>query len=182
MFKLEVSVNGEIKHHYWMNRHKDDFIQFLPRQFTAMYGEEILPEHLTIYMIDEDKQPLLEGKLKQHESNGLAYALGKIKVIRKDKAKYKVGDKVKLEDYQTEALLRDEKFEKAKEKHKVKDPKSKKEDWTNPDGSITSDVDVVTIDETESLALDMESLEMDLTGVQVSSYPYDKNGKFLGNK
>lgn len=182
MFKIEVNVNGVTKHHYWMNKHNDDFLQFLPVQFTREYGEEILPEHITAYKIEESKMALLEGKLKQNEGNALAYEDGKILCKRLDKAKYKAGDKVRLEEYEAEAAKRDDKFKDAKDKEavKVKAPNYKKENVV--EGEETIEVDMVTIDGSEDLAQDVESLELELVGVALKEWPYDSKGRFKGNK
>ena len=85
MFKIEVEVNGETFGHYWMNKHEDDFLQFIPAQFTATYGEVITKENLTVYKFPEQDKNLLEGKINQHEKNTLDCSdSGKIKVCRHD--------------------------------------------------------------------------------------------------
>lgn len=188
MFKLEINVNGIIKHRHWRNKHSDDFLQFLPKFFTAEYGELITPENITAYLIDEVEAVLLDGKNGQSESNDIYYIDGKILVKRIEKALYKIGDKVSLENYETERLKRDEKFKDSKEKDKLKTkaPKSKKEDFiTGQDENgidIIENIDVVTVEINDDLALEAESLELELTGKKLKQWPYNSKGEFLGNK
>lgn len=178
MFKIEVDANGTIHHHYWMNKHEDDFLRFLPAQFTRMHGEEILPEHLTIYKIAEAKKDLLEGKMGQSEANELKYKVGKILVCRCEVAHFKVGDKVPLDIYEELRLDRDKKFKGSKDqdKLKTKKPASKLEDYQG------KEVEVVTIKATDDLAIDAESLELELEGVQLVKWPYKKNEKKVKGK
>lgn len=189
MFKIEINVNGVIHHRHWRNKHEDDFLQFLPKHFTRELGELITPEMITAYLIDETEANLLDGKNDQSEINDIYYVDGKILVKRIEKAIYKVGDKVKLEEYEEMGLKRDGKFKDSKEKKdkKTKKPKTKKEDLAvgkdeNGDDIIEVKVDVVTVEATDDLANDIESVELELTGTKLKQWPYDKNGKFLGNK
>lgn len=203
MFKLEINVNGVIHHRHWRNKHSDDFLQFMPKFFSKEFGEIIRPEDIAAYLISELEGDILDGKDNQSELNGIYYINGKILIKRIQKALYKVGDKIRLEDYEKERLDRDDKFKDSKEKDKVKTkaPKSKKEDFISGKDDqgndiIEANIDVVTVEATDDLAMDAESLEMELIGQKLKQWPYkenlskDKNGKlkfpngieFLGNK
>ena len=183
MFKIEVDVNGTIHGHYFMNAHEDDFIQFLPKHFIRTYGEDITPDKIKCFKMDESKMSLLEGKIAQHEANEIDESeAGKLKVCRVEKARFEVGQEVDLEDYDKVSLEREEKFKDAKKTKKKKAPKTTKIVSRIVD-EVAVDVEVVTVDATDDLAKDAVSLELELVGVEMENhYPYDSKGKFLGNK
>ena len=184
MFKYEVNFNGKVHIEYGINKHADDFIKFLPAHFTRVMGEEILPEHITIYKFDEKKKDLYEGKKAIHDANEEILEAGaSLKILRVDKAKLKVGDKVELEIYLASAKEREEKFKDSKD-HKdkiVKAPKSKIESVDDGTGTMV-DKDIVTIEIGDELAEDLISTELELVGTPLVQWPYDNKGKFLGNK
>jgi hypothetical protein len=77
MFKIEVTkLDDSIENIYNMNSVKDDFLQFVPKQFG------VPPENMKAFMIADEYQSELEAYLKL----GPNYALdvgesGKIKVV-----------------------------------------------------------------------------------------------------
>ena len=184
MFKYEVNINGKTHIEYGINKHADDFIQFLPAHFTRVMGERVLPEHITVYKFDEDDKDFYEGKkaISKHNEEILE-AGNSLKVCRVDRAKFKVGDKVELSDYLEKSKEREEKFKDSKD-HKdkvVKAPKSKVESVDDGTGTMV-DKDIVTIEVGDELAEDLVSTELELIGTPLIQWPYDSKGKFLGNK
>ena len=178
MFKIEVDVNGQTFGHYWMNKHEDDFVQFLPKQFTSQYGELITKNELTIYKIDEDQFPLFEGKLKQHEKNGLDCdegGPGVLRVCRKDEARLDSGSHYPREFFDQQKSERELIFSNSQNPQTVSDPGTIQHDFGN------GLVDAVLIPDGHELTLEHCSIELSLTGTPLSAWPYDENGKFLGN-
>lgn len=182
MFKIEVDINGVKHHDYWMNKHKDDWIRFLPKNLTEIHGEEVTKEMISIYKIDESKKPILTGKENISDFNFMSFSDGRIIIKRFDKAPFIVGEKVSLEDYLELKKKRDEKFKGSKDelKNKVKDPKVTKEDFLDEngdpvlvDGKVVK-VDMVLIDNLEDLSKDAESIELELVG-ELVAWPYKEN-------
>ena len=185
MFKIEVTIEGETHGHYWMNKHADDFIQFLPKQFSAMYGVLVKPEDIKVYKCPEEMKAITDSVFSVDKYNEFDFnEAGKIKVVRKMKARFKVGDVVSKEEYESEAEDRERKRRKSKKKavrrKKVNRPNFKKKKKMR--GEVEVDVEEVTIEEADELAQDEETVELEVTGTKLKQWPYDKNGRFLGNE
>jgi len=83
MFKIEVTkADSSVEGFYWMNKHADDFAQFLPSQLTRQLGELITKDNISIIKIDEASKDLLEGKCCMEHCAIDCSELGKIKVIK----------------------------------------------------------------------------------------------------
>lgn len=175
MFKFEVNVNGTIYGRYWMNKHSDDFIQFLPAQFSREYGEVISKNEIAIYKIDEAIMPVFEAKMAKHEANELdASETGKLKIIRKDDARVAEGEYMTLEAFNKAKAKREEIFADAVSPQTVSVPATIQHDF----GSGTEE-DAVQIPAGHELASAYESLEFTATGTLVP-YPYDNDNNFIG--
>lgn len=178
MFKIEViNLLGEKENHYWMNKKEDDFLRFLPKQFGVPV------ENINVYVMEDEEKDLYEAYLRSHENNEPDMSEdGAIKVKRKVEAKFKVGDKVKEEDYlaKKEKIKEEIKATKIKLKEKTKLKKVKvKEDESDPN---SAEIDMVEIEADDDLAKDHEETIKEFRGKKLKQWPYDKNGKFLGNK
>lgn len=179
MFKIEVDVNGQTYGHYFMNKHADDFAQFLPKMFMATYGEVIAKEAITIYKIDEASQPLLEGKLRQSVHNSLDRSVsGQLVINRNIKAEFNNGDYLKLEDFYQAKGSRENAFSNSKNPQTVKKPTTIQHDFEDGEGLV----DAVKLTATNELVKDYSSEELVLTGTALARWPYDAKGNFLGNK
>ena len=178
MFKIEVNVNGTTHGHYWMNKHEDDFLQFLPNQFTLQYGELITKDEITAYKIDEGNFALFEGKIKQHENNGLDCdegGAGVLRVCRKDEARLESDTYYPLEIFQKEKTEREEIFSSSKAPQVVADLATVSHDFGN------GEEDAVLVPAGHELTLEHCSVELEIIGEALSRWPYDDSGKFLGN-
>jgi len=177
MFKIEVDVKGSIEGHYWLNRHEDDFIQFLPAQFTRQYGELITKDELTVYKFDESLKDLVEGKLEQHKNNGIfCEVTSKIRVCRRDEAKFSADEYTPRANFDSVKAEREAIFSDAATSQTVSDLTTVAHDFG--DGVE----DAVQVPAAHELAAAFMSLELELEGTElVNSYPYDNEGKFLGN-
>jgi hypothetical protein len=178
MFKIEVDVKGTTHGHYWLNKHEDDFLQFLPNHFTRQYGEEITKDQLTVYKVEESKKDLLEGKIEQHKKNKIDCdsEAGKIKVCRHDEAQVAEGDFVRSSEFEQKKTEREEIFMLTSSPQTVADIPTVEHDFG--DGAEPA----VEIPIGHELAYSYETLELELVGVELSQWSYDKNGKFLGNE
>jgi len=176
MFKIEVDVNGTAHGHYWMNRHKDDFLQFLPSHFTSQYGELITKEELTVFKFDEANKDLLEGKLAQHTHNMVDCSTSdKIKICRHDGALVNEGDKLPLAHFEEMKAYREAIFSDSATPQIVAQPSTISHDFG--DGAE----DAIEIPVGHELAAAYTTLELELTGTALAAWPYDNEGKFLGN-
>ena len=187
MFKIEVNVLGKTHGHYWMNKHEDDFIRFLPKHFTRVYGEEITKDDLKIYLIEESKMDLLEGKINQSEFNELDFSQdGKILLKRYHKAVYKDGEFVKLQSYLSTREDRENTARGSKNPQIITHYPTIKHDFGN---GVEDAIKIIVGNE---LINDFNSTELELVGIEMkNSFPYKtvkktkKNPsgiKFLGNK
>lgn len=177
MFKIEVNVNGTTHGHYWMNKHEDDFLQFLPNQFTLQYGELITKDEITAYKINEDQFALFEGKLQQHLKNDLDCdegGAGVLRVCRKDLPRLNAGF-CPRDIFDSQKSEREADFANAVTPQTVTDLATVQHDFGE------GLVDAVEVPEGHELTLMYCSIELELTGTALSGWPYDENGNFLGN-
>lgn len=176
MFKVEVDVIGTIHGHYVMNSHDEDFLQFMPKYFTGIYGEVITKDQLTVYKIDEDKMPLLEGKLKnQNNSLDCDSELGKIKVCRHDDAKFLVDEYVPIDIFMGQKSQRESIFNNSSSPQTVSEPTTVQHDFGN------GLEDAKQIPAGHELSAPYSTLELELVGTALNQWSYDESGKFLGN-
>lgn len=164
MFKIEViNLLGEKENHYWMNKKGDDFLRFLPKMFG------VPKENITAHVMNDDEKFLYEAYLKSHENNEADMnEEGVIKVKRKIKAKFKAGEKVDEKKYQKEKekTLKEARATKIKIKEKAK---------------LKKESGLIEIEADDDLAKDHEEVIKEFRGKKLKQWPYDKNGKFLGN-
>lgn len=174
MFKIEVTKPSDSSVHgfYWMNKHQDDFAQFLPAQMTRELGEVITKDDIVIIKIDEAQKDVLEGKLSVHEKNTLdCVTAGAIRVCRHSPAKG--SGIVPLAEFNALKAERESEMAGAVTPQTVTVPATIQHDF----GSGAEDAIDLTGNELESDAL---SLELELTGTAIA-WPYDVNGNFTGN-
>ena len=179
MFKLEVEVNGETFGHYWMNKHEDDFLQFIPSQFTTEYGELITKDNITAYKIDENFKALFEGKLNQNSFNKVdcdSGGAGKLRICRHDKSRFNVGTFLSLDIFEEEKARREAIFSDSAVPQIVTSPDVIQYDFG--DGVK----DAIQLDSNNELVSDYSSVELELEGATLVKWPYDEEGKFLGNE
>lgn len=186
MFKIEVNVNGVTHGHYWMNNHEDDFLKFLPKQFTAQYGELITKDEITAYKIDEANFSIFEGKLKQHKNNSLDCdegGAGVLRVCRKDKARLEADTHYPLEFFEKKKAEREEIFSSSQAPQAVTDLNIVQYDFGRVDENEVAigPEDAVLVPAGHELTLEHCSVELEIMGEALSQWPYDDNGKFLGN-
>lgn len=188
MFKIEIiNLLGEKENHYWMNKKGDDFLRFLPKMFG------VPKENITAYVMEDDEKDLYEAYIRSHEANEPDMSEdGAIKIKRKIKARFEVGEKTDIETYEKEKQeIRKEMkglTKKFTEKTKLKKVVVNKPDNTSkPVGDISKPIEEETIEliEIESgdeLAQDYEEIVKEFKGKKLKKWPYDKEGNFLGNK
>ena len=180
MFKIEVNVEGETKNHYWMNAHKDDFLQFLPMHFTREYAVEITKNDIIAYKVDESKKPIMEALASVADNNMLLDVAGTLRIEKRVAAKYTAGEIIPESAYDEAVAEVIKKFKKAKGTKPDfvggKKPKKVKV------GTGEDAVDSVEIAADDILANDVVSEELVLAGTPLVEWPYDTNGKFKGNK
>lgn len=179
MFKIEVTkADTSVVGYYWMNKHEDDFVQFLPSQFTRALGETITKDDIAVYKIAESSKDLLEGKISVHEKNCIdcSTETGKIKVCRKDSAKYSLDEYIRLAEFTDAKAAREAMFADSATPQTVTVPATEQYDFGD---GLEDAVKLVVGNE---LISDYTTTELSLTGTALSpAYPYDVNGVFLGN-
>jgi len=177
MFKLEIDLGGgDIRHHYWMNKHADDFLEITRQQLSIHYGQTIASGDVTAYKIDEADQPVYEAKLAASRFNCLnCETTGVIKVCRMDGAKYLANDYVKLADFNRAKEMREAIFNGAVTPQTVTVPSTVQHDFGE------GNEDAVQLLAGHELLSAHSSDELTLTGTALSpAWPYDGE-TFLGN-
>lgn len=179
MYKIEINVSGEVKHMHSTNKHEDDVIGAWPSLFTEKFGVEITKDDITIYKIDESKVSLINGLLNVNVDALVdVNTVGEIKVKKVKKAKYVASQMVLETEYNKEVVDTEKSYKNAKTKPNFaggKKPKKKKHDF----GEGLKDAIEIAAD--DILANDIVSEELVLTGTPLNKWPYDEDGKFLGN-
>jgi hypothetical protein len=169
MFKIEVTnLQSQIEHHVWLNQHSDDFIQFLPKQFG------VPKENFTIYKIDESSLAVYHNLLKLNEFNKVGFSTGKVLVNRVHPAPSEEGEQIKKADFEAVKAEREAIFS----------------DLTTPTITtptlepidfLAGDEDGSTIPAAHELTVDEVQLVQEFVGTELSRWPYNDQGKFLGN-
>lgn len=175
MFKIEVNVQGTTHGHYWLNKHSDDFIQFLPAQFTRTYGTTITKDNITAYKIDELSKDTLDTKLLIDGNELDCSETGKIKVLRKHSAG------ASDEQYLTRSMFDMLKDEREQMTATSTAPQTVTDLTTIQHDFGSGPEDAVLVPTGHELTLNFESLELELIGTALAQYPYDENCNFLGN-
>ena len=175
MFRVDIEIDGEIKTEILGNRQKDNFIKFLPKSFSLKHNTTLTKDDLVITMFEDGKDLQISNVKKSHNNNRMVINENDVCVMRVSEVfvtidqhvKKEMGDALKVE---RDAIFSDMSGD------TVTLPSLVQHDFGD------GEEDAYLISEGHELTIKKQELVESFTGVLVSSDPYDKNGKFLGNK
>jgi len=168
MFKIEfLDKNNQPSAEVYNNSPTDDWIQGLPARY------EVPKENFTIFKFDVDlpEAHMLYRSNKLHELD--LYTSGIVKMYRKDLAPYVAGQILKLADYTNRVAERVSNFTDLT-------PVSVTAPATVQYNFGDGDEDAVQIPQGHAMTSEEKQLVVTYTGTQLTEWPYDENGKFLG--
>jgi len=189
MFKIQVkNVNGVLENHYWINELTDDFIQFLPQNF-GVPSANFLPPNGNIYKFLVDKRKEIDLVLKSNEKNFLKLDVdGLIEIERVSDPLLQAGI-IKQADFDAMKALREADFSDITP-IVVAVPTLEQLDFGKVDANGNPVLDAngnpvlepgYTLLASHELCNTYRQTFKTYTGTALSGWPYDANGKFLGN-
>lgn len=182
MFRIDViNLLGENESHYWMNKKDDDFLQFLPKHFG------VPKENISVSIMgNDDDDSLITAYLNSHDLNEQAFSSdNEIHVNRVFKGMFNDNDPLTPDDYEQQKLNYIDAMKgttnaasRLPDMPTVSKPTGEKD----PDTNQPIFEDVVILPPGHKLITGETVNVKKFVGVPMSKWPYDENGKFLGNK